>query len=275
LIWIWRGHYTSVSWAGGALLELLHAGTRAHTETLLRIAPLVSPFGGLVPQTRVRIRSTGSVSYGRSIPDYPEEWGGGTSLPDNRDLRDAWPEGVTLPRASNYNLACTTLGLPAVISDLGALDRRSAVLLERHAPGYREILASELLFFVKEPVALVFGRRFAETVAGRSRRAAAAIWADVRVREELIAPTSLFAMMYLRYVAEDSDSWDETKTHESRATREGELIRDTGSAAFSALCAENAASGGRSCRPSSTPRTRRCCSWRASSRSRRNASSWT
>ena len=109
--------------------------SRAHTETLLRIAPLLAPFGSLVPQTRVRIRATGSVNYGRSIPTYPEEWGGGTALPDNRDLRDAWPEGVTLPRAIVYNLACTTLGLPAVTSDLVALDRRAAVLLDRHAPG--------------------------------------------------------------------------------------------------------------------------------------------
>lgn len=219
------------------LMQVLEAGTRAHTETLLKIAPLVSSFGGLVPQTRVRIRSTGSVSYGRSIPEYPEEWGGGTILPDDRDLRDAWPEGVSLPRAIVYNLACTTLGLPAVTSDLGALDRRSAVLLERHAPGYREILASELPFFVKESVALLFGRRFAETTASRVLRAAAAIWADVRVRDEVVAPTCLFGMMYLRYLAEDSDAWDETKSHESRATRQEELLRDTQSAAFSALCA--------------------------------------
>jgi hypothetical protein len=44
--------------------------------------------------------------------------------------------------------------------------------------------------------------------------------------------------MYLRYVAEDSDSWDETKDHESLATRESELIRETASGAFSALCAQ-------------------------------------
>jgi hypothetical protein len=71
----------------------------AHTELLLRVAPLIAPFGSLVPQTRVRIRATGSASYGRSIPSYPPEWGGGQTLPDDRDLRDAWPEGVTLPRA--------------------------------------------------------------------------------------------------------------------------------------------------------------------------------
>ena len=35
----------------------------------------------LVPQTRVRIRATGSVNYGRSIPTYPEEWGGGHDAP--------------------------------------------------------------------------------------------------------------------------------------------------------------------------------------------------
>ena len=221
-----------------ALARLLEAGVRAHTETLLRIAPLLAPFGGLVPQTRVRIRATGSANYGRSIPIYPEEWGGGTALPDDRDLRDAWPEGVTLPRAIVYNLGCTTLGLPAVTSDLAVLDRRAAVLLERHVPGYREIIASELPYFVKEAAALVFGRKLAETTARRCLRAAAALWVDARTREELVAPTCLFAMQYLRYVAEDSESWDETKEHESRTTREEELIRETSSVAFAALCAE-------------------------------------
>ena len=221
-----------------SLLALLEAGVKAHTETLLRIAPLLAPFSGLVPQTRVRIRATGSVNYGRSIPVYPEEWGGGTQLPDNRDLRDAWPEGVTLPRAINYNLGCTTLGLPAVTSDLAALDKRAAVLLDRHVPGYREILARELPHFVRESVALVFGKRFAETAARRCLRAAAAVWADVRAREELVEPTCLFAMLYLRYLADDSDSWDETKEHESLTTREEELIRETSSGAFGALCAE-------------------------------------
>jgi len=220
------------------LLRLLEAGVKAHTETLLRIAPLLAPFSGLVPQTRVRIRATGSANYGRSIPVYPEEWGGGTALPDNRDLRDAWPEGVILPRAINYNLGCTTLGLPAVTSDLSALDKRAAVILGRHVPGYREILARELSSFVRESVALVFGRRFAETAARRCLRAAAAVWADVRVPEELVAPTCLFAMLYLRYVADDADSWDETKEHESLTTREAELLRETGSGVFAALCAE-------------------------------------
>jgi phosphoenolpyruvate carboxylase len=221
-----------------SLTKLLEAGVKAHTETLLRIAPLVAPFGSLVPQTRVRIRATGSVSYGRSIPSYPEEWGGGKALPDNRDLRDAWPEGVTLPRAIVYNLAGTTLGLPAVTSDLAVLDRRAAVLLDRHAPGYREIVASELPCFVKESVALVFGRKLAETTARRCLRAAAALWVDARVREDLVAPTCLFAMEYLRYLAEDSESWDETKEHESQTTREEELVRETSSVAFAALCAE-------------------------------------
>jgi hypothetical protein len=219
-------------------MKLLETGVAAHTETLLRIAPLLSPFGGLVPQTRVRIRATGSVNYGRSIPTYPEEWGGGTSLPDNRDLRDAWPEGVTLPRAIVYNLGCTTLGFPAVTSDLVALDRRAAVLLDRHVPGYREIIASELPYFVKESAALVFGKKLAETTARRCLRAAAALWVDARTREDLVAPTCLFAMQYLRYLAEDSESWDETKEHESRTTREEELIRETSSVSFAALCAE-------------------------------------
>jgi hypothetical protein len=221
-----------------SLTKLLEAGVTAHTETLLRIAPLLAPFGSLVPQTRVRIRATGSVSYGRSIPAYPEEWGGGSVLPDNRDLRDAWPEGVTLPRAIVYNLACTSLGLPAVTSDLAVLDRRAAVLLDRHAPGYREIVASELPAFVKEAAALVFGRKLAETTGRRCQRAAAALWIDARPREELTSPTCLFAMEYLRYLAEDSESWDETKEHESQTTREEELIRETSSVAFAALCAE-------------------------------------
>lgn len=221
-----------------SLTKLLEAGVKAHTETLLRIAPLLAPFGSLVPQTRVRIRATGSVNYGRSIPTYPEEWGGGRTLPDNRDLRDAWPEGVTLPRAIVYNLACTTLGLPAVTSDLVALDRRAAVLLDRHAPGYREIVASELPCFVRESAGLVFGRRLADTAARRCQRAAAALWIDARPRQELVAPTCLFAMEYLRYLAEDSESWDETKEHESQTTREEELVRETSSIAFASLCAE-------------------------------------
>ncbi len=221
-----------------ALMRLLESGVKAHTETLLRIAPLLSPFGGLVPQTRVRIRATGSVNYGRSIPTYPEEWGGGTSLPDNRDLRDAWPEGVTLPRAIVYNLGCTTLGLPAVTSDLVALDRRAAVLLERHVPGYREIISSELPHFVRESASLVFGKKLAETTARRCLRASAALWVDARTREGLVLPTCLFAMEYLRWLAEDSESWDETKEHESRTTREEELIRETSSGSFAALCSE-------------------------------------
>lgn len=221
-----------------ALSRMLEAGTRAHTDTLLRIAPLLAPFGSLVPQTRVRIRATGSVNYGRSIPEYPDEWGGGRALPDIRALRDAWPEGVTLPRAIVYNLAATTLGLPAVTSDLGVLDRRAVLLLDRHVPGYREIVATELPAFVKEAAGLVFGREFAETTALRVLRAAAALWVDPRTREDLVAPTCLFAMEYLRYLAEDSESWDETKAHESQTTREEELVRETSSVAFVALCAE-------------------------------------
>jgi aspartate/methionine/tyrosine aminotransferase/phosphoenolpyruvate carboxylase len=221
-----------------SIAKLMYEGVKAHTETLLRIAPLLAPFGSLVPQTRVRIRATGSANYGRSIPTYPPEWGGGAVLPDDRDLRDAWPEGVTLPRAIVYNLACTTLGLPAITSDLGVLDRRAAVLLDRHVPGYREIVASELPSFVKEAAGLVFGRKLAETTARRCLRAAAALWVDARGRHDLVAPTCLFAMQYLRYMAEDSESWDETKEHESRTTREEELVRETSSVAFVALCAE-------------------------------------
>ena len=221
-----------------SLRKVLETGVRAHTETLLRIAPLLASFGGLVPQTRVRIRATGSVNYGRSIPTYPPEWGGGKWLPDDRDLRDAWPEGVTLPRAIVYNLACTTLGLPAVTSDLAVIDRRSAVLLERHVPGYREIIASELPNFAKDAAALIFGRKLAETTARRCLRAAAALWIDARSRQDLAAPTCLFAMQYLKYMADDSECWDETKEHESQTTREEELIRETSSVAFAALCAE-------------------------------------
>jgi len=232
------GHRHLAAADGESLSRLMEAGVAAHTETLLRVAPLLAPFGSLVPQTRVRIRSTGSASYGRSIPTYPAEWGGGKTLPDDRDLRDAWPEGVTLPRAIVWNLACTTLGLPAITSDFSVLDRRAAVLLERHVPGYREIVATELPFFVKESAALVFGRKLAETTARRGLRAAAALWVDARPREDLVAPTCLFAMQYLRYMAEDSESWDETKEHESQTTREEELIRETSSVAFAALCAE-------------------------------------
>lgn len=233
-----RGPFTVNAADRQVLFTLLESGVGAHTQTLMRIAPIIAPFGGLVPQTRVRIRATGSTNYGRSIPGYPEEWGGGRILPDNRDLRDAWPEGVTLPRAIVYNLACTTLGLPAVTSDLAALDKRGAVVLERVVPGYSEIMSSELPFFVKESVSLVFGRRFAEATEKHMLRSAASLWADVKAREELLAPTCLFAMMYLRYVAEESDSWDETKDHESRVTRESELIRDTSSGAFAALAVE-------------------------------------
>ena len=232
-----RAHALTVADAE-SLRKVMEAGVRAHTETLLRIAPLLASFGGLVPQTRVRIRATGSVNYGRSIPTYPPEWGGGASLPDDRDLRDAWPEGVTLPRAIVYNLACTTLGLPAVTSDLAVIDRRSAVLLERHVPGYREIIASELPNFAKDAAALIFGRKLAETTARRCLRAAAALWIDARSRQDLAAPTCLFAMQYLKYMADDSECWDETKEHESQTTREEELIRETSSVAFAALCAE-------------------------------------
>ena len=219
-----------------SLWKLMQSGVRAHTETLMRIAPLIARFGGLVPQTRVRIRTSGSASYGRSIPSYPEEWGGGAEFPDDRALRDAWPEGVFLPRAITMNLACTSLGLPAVTSDLAALDKRAVLLLGRHSPGYREIIASELPWLVRESAALVFGRRFANLLSRRCLRAAAALGVNVRVREELIAPTARFAMLYLRYVADDSDSWGETEEHESLATREEELIRHTGNATFAAVC---------------------------------------
>jgi len=233
-----NGHAFAASADRDPLLELMHKGVQAHTATLLRIAPLIAPFNGLVPQTRVRIRATGSVNYGRSIPEYPQEWGGGRELPDARDLRDAWPEGVTLPRAINFNLGCTTLGLPAVASDLAILDKRAAVLLDRHVPGYREIIASELPYFVRESVALIFGKSLADSIAKRCLLAAASLWVDVRAGDEIVAPASLFAMLYLRYMAEDSDSWDETKEHESTVTREEELIRETGSGAFAALCRE-------------------------------------
>ena len=87
-------------------------------------------------------------------------------------------------------------------------------------------------------VSLVFGHRFAETTEKHLLRSAASLWADVKARDDLVAPTCLFAMMYLRYMAEESDSWDETKDHESQATRESELIRDTSSGAFAALAVE-------------------------------------
>ena len=259
-----------------ALGRLLEAGVREHTETVLRIAPLLAPFGSLVPQTRVRIRATGSVSYGRSIPAYPEEWGGGLTLPDNRDLRDAWPEGVTLPRAIVYNLAATTLGLPAVTSDIGVLDRRAAVLLDRHVPGYREIIASELPCFVKEAAGLVFGRKFAEATARRVLRAAAALWVDPRTREDLVAPTCLFAMEYLavprrglRQLGRDQGA------REPDDPRRGADSRDVERGVRQPLRRAPRASGGRCCRRSSTPRTRRACCWPGNSRSKRSGSSWT
>jgi hypothetical protein len=124
------------------------------------------------------------------------------------------------------------------VSDLTVLDKRAAVLLDRHAPGYREIIASELPFFVKESVALIFGRALAESTARLCQLAGASLWVDVRTREELVAPSALFSMLYLRYIAEDSDSWDEPKEHESTTTREEELIRDTGSAIFATICSE-------------------------------------
>ena len=80
--------------------------------------------------------------------------------------------------------------------------------------------------------------RRARAPVGLRRAAPAASWADVRVRGELVAPTRLFATLYLRYVAEDADSWDETKEHQGPATRESELIRDTSSGAFCAICAD-------------------------------------
>ena len=174
-------------------------------------------------------------------PEYPEEWGGGTTLPDNRDLRDAWPEGVTLPRAIVYNLACTTLGLPAVTSDLAALDQRAAVLLDRHAPGYREIVASELPLFVQESV----GARVRQEARGDGgaplpARRGRALGRRPRRARSSSRPTCLFAMLYLRYLAEDSDSWDETKEHESLTTRDEELDPRDLSSAFGALCAETA-----------------------------------
>ncbi len=219
-----------------ALLSLMHRGVAAHTAMLLRIAPLISPFNGLVPQTRVRIRATGSVSYGRSIPEYPEEWGAG--FPDARDLREAWPEGVSLPRAINFNLACTTLGLPAVVSDLAVVDERAALLFDRHVPGYREVLRDELPYFVPEAVALIFGCAIADEVGTHCRSAATALSLEIETPPMLVAPVCHFAMLYLRYLAEDSDSWDETKEHESTATREEELIRETGTDAFLTLCAD-------------------------------------
>ena len=221
-----------------SLHRLLELGVRTHTNTLLRIAPLVAQFGGLVPQTRVRIRATGSANYGRSIPEYAEEWGGGRGLPDSRELRESWPEGVALPRAITFNLACTTLGLPAVVTDLAVLDKRAAMLIDRHLPGYREIMASELPQFVREAAALVFGLRFAESIARDVSRAAGVLWIEARPRQDIVLPTCLFSMMYLRYLAEESDSWDEAKDHEGVATRAEELIRDTGNDAFHALCAE-------------------------------------
>ena len=73
-------------------------------------------------------------------------------------------------------------------------------------------------------------------------------------REELVAPTCLFAMEYLRYLAEDSESWDETKEHESQTTREEELVRETSSIAFAAAVRRAA---GRPLARAADPRRRR------------------
>ena len=128
---------------------LIETGTKAHT----RDAPPDRAAGRAVRRARPAdpgANPRDGIGELRPLdPAVPAEWGGGTILPDDRDLRDAWPEGVTLPRAINFNLACTTLGLPAVVSDLSTLDRRAALLLQRYAPGYREIIASELPHFVK------------------------------------------------------------------------------------------------------------------------------
>jgi hypothetical protein len=61
---------------------------------------------------------------------------------------------------------------------------------------------------------------------------------DARVRDDLVEPTCLFAMLYLRFIAEEADSWDQTKEHESLTTREEELLRQTGTSTFVALCSE-------------------------------------
>ena len=159
-----------------------------------------------------RARST----TGARFPPTRRSGAGARSLPDNRDLRDAWPEGVTLPRAIVYNLACTTLGLPAVTSDLGVLDRRAAVLLDRHAPGYREIVASELPSFVKEAAGLVFGRKLAETAARRCQRAAAALWVTPAPARSSSPPRALRHGVPA-VLAEDSESW--TRRRSTRARR--------------------------------------------------------
>ena len=165
-----------------SLLALLDAGVKAHTETLLRIAPLLAPFSGLVPQTRVRIRATGSVNYGRSIPVYPEEWGGGTrpsgqSRPEGRVARgrDAAARDQLQPRLHDAR--------PARRSR--ATSRRSTSARRSSSTGTSRATArssrASCRYFVRDSVALVFGKRFAEAAARRCLRAAAAVWADVRV----------------------------------------------------------------------------------------------
>ena len=69
-------------------------------------------------------------------------------------------------------------------------------LLERHAEGYHEIITSELPHFVQGSVALVFGRRLADTLSPRCGHAATKPRVDVAAREELVAPTCRFAMLY-------------------------------------------------------------------------------
>jgi len=83
----------------------------------------------------------------------------------------------------------------------------------------------------------VFGRKLAETAARRCLRAAAALWVDARTRPDLVHPRAVRHAVPALH-GEDSESWDETKEHESQTTREEELIRETSSVAFAGLCAE-------------------------------------
>ena len=135
-----------------ALTKLLEAGVKAHTETLLRIAPLLAPFGE--PRAAdARAHPRDGLGQLRPLDSRrtPRSGAAARSLPDNRDLRDAWPEGVTLPRAIVYNLACTTLGLPG--GDERPRRRSTGAPPSSSSgtcPGYREIIASELPYFVKE-----------------------------------------------------------------------------------------------------------------------------
>ena len=223
-----------------SLSALLESGVRAHTDTLLRIAPLIEPFAGLVPQTRVRIRATGSVNYGRSIPEYPEEWGGGTTCPTSPRPARRVARGRDAAARDHLQSRLHDSRPAGRSSDLAALDKRAAILLDRHVPGYREIIASELpLLRAGGGRARVRRASSPRPPRGAASRAAAALWVDARVRE----PTSSRPPACSR--CSTSATWRRTPTAGTRPRNTSPSPRARRScsgrrrsSAFVALCAE-------------------------------------